>query len=135
MQGIAGHYFAHGNRFGKIINCYSTGKITGRKAAGIAGHGCTSENTSSTIPIIKNCFSTGDMDHSLSDGTLVSVSGIAMPDRNCNLIIEDCYSTGNGLSTGAGGICGRDVRNGLDDEDPELSGTGTLTIRNCFYIR
>ena len=74
-----------------ILNCYSTGDITGTNCGGITGTSAACD--------ISNCFSLGNM---LGYGT----GGMTGYGTHSSASITNCYSTGNIQGSGSGGLCG-----------------------------
>ncbi len=108
---FGGFIIRGGQRYFKVINCYSTGTIE-TNSGGIAG------SSSGLLGhcVINNCYTTGPI--GLSAGGITG-SGAGYVSGMC--MISNCYTTGPiGLS--AGGITGSAA--GLD--------SGTCIINNCY---
>ena len=103
-------YFSKGNT-NTIINCSSSGNITGTGSGGICGSNAGDSNGNLTV---KGSYSKGEIG-SYAGGICGYVAG-----KNGNVNIKDCYSKGK-IGQYAGGICGQSSGYG-----------GTVNITNCY---
>jgi hypothetical protein len=88
--GWIGHEFMNINTSGcQVINCYSSGRISGDYAGGIFG--------SQSIGTATNCYSTGAISGNDAGGIFGS---------NSSGTVTNCYSSGDIIGFGAGGIFG-----------------------------
>lgn len=115
--GITGAFSGASSGICKILNCYSTGNITGRNCGGITG-AFAGENKG--VCIIRNCYSSGNIIGEYSGG----ISGVSSGNKDGTCIILNCYSIGNILGNFAGGITGA-----FTGED-----NGNCVIQNCYSI-
>ncbi len=97
-----------------ILNCYSSGEISGIFAGGIIGSGGGQD---SGTCIITNCFSTGSISGANTGGICGPFAGFSS--GNCT--ISSCYSTGIISGENASGIAGY----GAGD-------SGVCTISYCY---
>lgn len=99
LQGRSIGGFAGTFKSGLIEKCYATGEIIGtyRNNGGFVGliQTNTATNASATI---RNCYATGDVNSNAHMGGFLGLVD-AQPGQ---VIIEDCYSSGNVVGTGFG---------------------------------
>jgi hypothetical protein len=134
-------------RYFRIVNCDSSGTISGTFSGGICGQNAASSNGSTTNGYfeIERCFSTGTISASSGGG----ITGLYAR----NGLIKKCYSTGNISGANSGGICGNaagyfgviDVidcyASGIIDSNNGQGGicgaapgqSGRANIYNCYY--
>ncbi len=120
------------NDFGSIINCYSTGNVSGNYTANGGLVGYNSQGN------INNSYSSANVNSPYYSGGLVGI--------NYNGIITSCYSTGNvsALRHCAGGITGANMGGTVSNSystgtiNSELIAGGLVglnsegTISNCY---
>ena len=104
-------YFAHIASNCAVINCYSSGPISGSGSGGIIGDNAGSEGGTVTVT---NCYSSGPISGNYSGGI---VGAIAI-----NVTVTNCYSSGQISGDYSGGIVG----------DIAGLGSGTVTVTNCY---
>ncbi len=104
-----------------IQNCYSTGEIKGYQAGGI----CAYLNSDNTVNI-ENCYTTGVIYNQNNAGGILGTCSINNPSAN-KRIIKNCYVSGSiNTSNNKGYIVG-----GQTDGDNDTT-TDLFTIENCY---
>ncbi|MCR5018916.1 MAG: hypothetical protein K6A64_08975, partial [Bacteroidales bacterium] len=99
LQGRSIGGFAGTFKSGLIEKCYATGEIIGtyRNNGGFVGL-IQTNTASSASATIRNCYATGDVNSNAHMGGFLGLVD-AQPGQ---VIIEDCYSSGNVVGTGFG---------------------------------
>jgi hypothetical protein len=99
-----------GTNIGRLTNCYSTGHVTGNdRVGGLVGY----NRAYSSYALVTNCYSTGSV-----DGNEI-VGGLAGENTQPFARIRNCYSTGNVTGNDrVGGLLGFNYHGG--------------TITNCY---
>ena len=126
--GLIGEYFSNGSITGCSFTSSSTliANLSGHSGA-ICGRYCGFADGTETNVVIKNCYSTVDMNSLLAGGICGNNCGGASNAGSSNVLIENCYSTGI-MDSSVGGIVGGNFGTSIGGSD----NTCNVTIISCY---